>query len=248
MHFFRNFICIPLLPQGFQTELPLQHLLIKLCYQSSVKFCHVRSSWSELFCAVGWIPALGQRSPTRANGSWKFFFKQKKHIFYSEGDQTQKEVAQRGCGISILGGIQNLTGHYPRPLAPADCAWAGGLDKTISMGAFPPQQAFDSVILMAWLLCSLAFIASFVSPSVSFVHLHSLDNTGSERSCCIRKGRRDEPTCPAVFLPSALQKCLSSIFSLEDSWCFLNRNVTHDFLTGEQKDVKNPTSTCFSRC
>lgn len=83
MHFFgtRNFICIPLLPQGFQTELPLQHLLIKLRYQSSVKFCHVCSSWSELFCAVGWIPALGQRSPTCANGSWKFFFKHKKHIF-----------------------------------------------------------------------------------------------------------------------------------------------------------------------
>lgn len=168
MHFFgsRNFICILLLLQGFQTELPLQHLLIKLCNQSCVKFCHVCSSWSELFCAVVWMPALGQRSPTHANGSWKFFFKHKKYFFffYSEGDQTESSCPERLWSHSILSDIQNLTGHYPRPLAPADCAWPGSLDKTISMAAFPPQQTFDSITLMAWLLLSLAFIPSLVSP------------------------------------------------------------------------------------
>lgn len=115
-------------------------------------------------------------------------------FFYSEDDQTQKVVAQRGCGISILGGIQNLTGHYPRPLAPADCAWPGGLEKTNSMGAFPSQQAFDSVTLRAWLLWSLAFIASLVSPSVSLVYLHFLDNTGSKEVAASEKeGEMNQP-------------------------------------------------------
>lgn len=163
MHFFGtwNFICIPLLPQGFQTELPLQHLLTKLCNQSSVKFCHVCSSWSELF--VLWDG--GQRSPTHANGSRKFFFKHKKHSsFLLWGWSNKKVVSPEGCEVPILGGIQNLTGHYPRPLAQSACTWAGGLDKTISTGAFPPQQPFDSMTLMARLLWSLAFIPSLVSP------------------------------------------------------------------------------------
>lgn len=87
-----------------------------------------------------------------------FFF------FYSEGDQTESSCPERLWSHSILSDIQNLTGHYPRPLAPADCAWPGSLDKTISMAAFPPQQTFDSITLMAWLLLSLAFIPSLVSP------------------------------------------------------------------------------------
>lgn len=179
-----------------------------------------------------------------------FFF------FNSEGDQTQKVVSHRGCGVPILGGIQNLTGHYPRPLAQSACTWAGGLDKTIFMGAFPPQQPFDSMTLMTWLLWSLTFMPSLVSPQC----LLSISTPGQ---CWVyekyiifdttpwflgkgRKGRRDETSWPAVFLPSVPLKCLLSIFFLEDSRYFLNRNVTHHFLTEEQKNVLNPQFYMFA--
>ena len=33
--------------------------------------------------------------------------------FCCEGDQALAQVAQGGCGISILGGIQKLRGHSP---------------------------------------------------------------------------------------------------------------------------------------
>ena len=34
-------------------------------------------------------------------------FKHKKKLFYTEGDQTEEQVVQRGCGVSILGGNPN---------------------------------------------------------------------------------------------------------------------------------------------
>lgn len=40
-------------------------------------------------------------------------FKHKKKLFYHEGGQTLAQVAQRGCGITILGDIQNSTGQGP---------------------------------------------------------------------------------------------------------------------------------------
>jgi len=35
------------------------------------------------------------------------------NILYCEGDQALAHVAQRGCGVSLLGDIQNLPGHSP---------------------------------------------------------------------------------------------------------------------------------------
>lgn len=71
-----------------------------------------------------------------------------RNIFFNcKGDQTLKVVAQRGYGVAILGNIQILTGHCPRPLALADPTSAGGSDKMIFKGASPPQQLCDSVTL-----------------------------------------------------------------------------------------------------
>ena len=39
--------------------------------------------------------------------------KHNKPLFYCEGGQTLEEVAWRGCGVSILGDIQNPSGHGP---------------------------------------------------------------------------------------------------------------------------------------
>jgi len=53
----------------------------------------------------------------------KNFFSMFKNLFFffcSKGGQT--EVAQRGCGVSILGDTQNLTGHGPNQPAVGDPA------------------------------------------------------------------------------------------------------------------------------
>ncbi|KAK4827437.1 hypothetical protein QYF61_017994 [Mycteria americana] len=44
-------------------------------------------------------------------------FQQKKQLSHFEGDRTVEQVVLRSCGISILGDIQNPTGHGPEQLA-----------------------------------------------------------------------------------------------------------------------------------
>lgn len=46
-----------------------------------------------------------------------------KKVLYREVDQTLEQVSHGGCGVSILGDIQNPTGHCPRQCAPTDSAW-----------------------------------------------------------------------------------------------------------------------------
>lgn len=45
--------------------------------------------------------------------------KPKKKLFNCEGGQTPKQIAQRSCRVSILRGIQNLTGQSPGQTALA---------------------------------------------------------------------------------------------------------------------------------
>ena len=59
---------------------------------------------------------------------WLIPFKYKKNLFYYEGGQTLTQVAQRGYGASIPGGIQNPRGHGPEQPGLLDPAWARGLD------------------------------------------------------------------------------------------------------------------------
>lgn len=49
--------------------------------------------------------------------------------FYCEGPQTQEQVVQRGCRVSICGETQNSTMHGPRQPALSDPAWEVGLDE-----------------------------------------------------------------------------------------------------------------------
>ena len=64
-------------------------------------------------------------------------------LFYCEGDQTLAQVAQGGCGDSILRDIQKTFGHGPGQLSPGGLAW--GLDQMTSRGTFQPQPSCDSV-------------------------------------------------------------------------------------------------------
>ena len=84
-------------------------------------------------------------------------FHQEPH-FYCKGDRGWlAQVAHRGSRVSILGGIQKLSGCGPGPLALGGPAWAEWWDKMASRGHFQLQPFCHSVILqrsnfviMAW--------------------------------------------------------------------------------------------------
>jgi len=48
--------------------------------------------------------------------------------FHSEGDGALEQAAQRGCGVSFSGDIQDPPGQGPVQPAVGDPALAGGLD------------------------------------------------------------------------------------------------------------------------
>jgi len=43
----------------------------------------------------------------------KFHSNRRNHLFDCGGDQTLEQAVHRVCGVSILGDIENLTGHSP---------------------------------------------------------------------------------------------------------------------------------------
>jgi len=73
----------------------------------------------------------------------KFDLNRIKINFYYEGDETLEKVDHRHCGVSILGDIQNPTGHGPEQHAVPDSALSRRLDQTISKGALQPQLFQD---------------------------------------------------------------------------------------------------------
>ena len=66
-------------------------------------------------------------------------------ILHSEGDRALEQAAQRGCGVSLSGDIQDLSGQGPVQPAVGDPASAGGVDWTIPRGPFQPRTFCDSV-------------------------------------------------------------------------------------------------------
>ena len=53
----------------------------------------------------------------RGNGHMKVSLNIRKCFFHCEDGQTLAQVAWRGCGVSILGDIQNVAGRSPGKLA-----------------------------------------------------------------------------------------------------------------------------------
>ena len=53
---------------------------------------------------------------------------QEEELLPSEGDGALEQAAQRGCGVSFSGDIQDPPGRGPVQLAVGDPASAGGLD------------------------------------------------------------------------------------------------------------------------
>ncbi|KAK4826188.1 hypothetical protein QYF61_006132 [Mycteria americana] len=67
-----------------------------------------------------WCPVTQQKEMTEIEIEEIPFKCKRKHFYWRQG-QTLEQVTQRVCGVSILGGIQNLNGHSPEqtPLADA---------------------------------------------------------------------------------------------------------------------------------
>ena len=72
------------------------------------------------------------------------------HLSYEErlrvlGLFHLEQAAQRGCGVSFSGDIQNPPARGPVQPALGDSALAGGLDQMIHRGPYQPLRFCDSV-------------------------------------------------------------------------------------------------------
>ena len=79
---------------------------------------------ARLFSVAQWQDK-GQRAQTEAQDVPS---EHEKEFLHSEGDGALEQVAQRGCGVSFSGDIQDPPGQGPVQPALADSALAGGLD------------------------------------------------------------------------------------------------------------------------
>lgn len=67
-------------------------------------------------------------------------FKHQKNVIHCEGDQTLAQVAQRGCGVSVLGDTQMLTEHgpeHPAVLGPACSEVGADFQRSLPTSAIP---------------------------------------------------------------------------------------------------------------
>lgn len=60
-----------------------------------------------------------------------------------EGWLNIDQIAQRGCGMSILIDTENPSGHSTDQAALEDPVWAVRMDQLIFRGPFQPQQVSE---------------------------------------------------------------------------------------------------------
>jgi len=100
----------------------------------------VSGGWGQTLFSGAQRQDKGQRAQTEAEEV------PSEHEEELEGDGALEQGAQRGCGVSFSGDIQNPPGQGPVQPALCDPALAGGLDQTIPRGPFPPLLFCDFVI------------------------------------------------------------------------------------------------------
>ena len=64
--------------------------------------------------------------------------------FFRKGDRALEQVAQRGCGVSFSGDIQDLPGHLPVQHGLGSLFWQGGWTR---WSLEVPSNPYSSVIL-----------------------------------------------------------------------------------------------------
>jgi len=85
----------------------------------------VSGGWGQTLFSVSPRQDKGQGAQTEAQ---EFLSELDEEFFPSEGDRALKQAAQKGCGVSFSGDIQNPPGGGPVQPALGDPAFAGGFD------------------------------------------------------------------------------------------------------------------------
>jgi len=99
----------------------------------------------------GWGQTLFSGAQRQDKGQWAQTEAQEvpsedeEELLPSEGDGALEQAAQRGCGVSFSGDIQDPPGQGPVQPAVGDPASAGGLDWMTHRGPFQPRPFCDSV-------------------------------------------------------------------------------------------------------
>jgi len=84
-----------------------------------------------------WCPVTGQgqRAQTEA---WEVLSEHEEELLPSEGNGALEQAAQRGCGVSFSGDIQDPAGHCPVQPVLGDPASAG------EVGLGDPQRSLPT--------------------------------------------------------------------------------------------------------
>ena len=81
--------------------------------------------WGQTLFSGAQQQDKGQRAQTEAE---EVPSEHEEELLCSEGDRALEQAAQRGCGVSFSGDIQDPPGQGPVQSAVGDSASAGGLD------------------------------------------------------------------------------------------------------------------------